>query len=148
LFQVFVTDLWTDHTPWPFNQLPRSYSFLVKHGSLWKITYYGTAPRVVHQPHFAATATFIARLVIYHQMFLLYIIKGSPWLSRNLRGLLGPYICNATWGTLFELHLWNPSVIHQYASFVQLAALSNCYIISLKKNYKIYFSSFIPCLLL
>ncbi|TVU09593.1 hypothetical protein EJB05_43077, partial [Eragrostis curvula] len=63
LLSVFVTDLWTDHTPWPFNQLPRSYSFLVKHGPLWKMTYYGTAPRVVHQPHFAATSTFIAREV-------------------------------------------------------------------------------------
>ncbi|WOK94361.1 putative monogalactosyldiacylglycerol synthase 1, chloroplastic isoform X1 [Canna indica] len=62
-YQVFVTDLWTDHTPWPFNQLPRSYNFLVKHGALWKMTYYGTAPRLVHQPHFAATSTFIAREV-------------------------------------------------------------------------------------
>ncbi|KAG1326478.1 Monogalactosyldiacylglycerol synthase 1, chloroplastic [Cocos nucifera] len=44
-YQVFVTDLWTDHTPWPFNQLPRSYNFLVKHGTLWKMTYYGSAPR-------------------------------------------------------------------------------------------------------
>ncbi|KAK1323469.1 hypothetical protein QJS10_CPA02g01350 [Acorus calamus] len=60
-YQVFVTDLWTDHTPWPFNQLPRSYNFLVKHGPLWKMTYYGSAPRLVHQPHFAATSTFIAR---------------------------------------------------------------------------------------
>nr|CAD1825031.1 unnamed protein product [Ananas comosus var. bracteatus] len=63
-YQVFITDLWTDHTPWPFNQLPRSYNFLVKHGTLWKMTYYGTAPRLVHQPHFAATATFIAREVV------------------------------------------------------------------------------------
>ncbi|KAF3446164.1 hypothetical protein FNV43_RR11343 [Rhamnella rubrinervis] len=62
-YQVFVTDLWTDHTPWPFNQLPRSYNFLVKHGTLWKMTYYGTAPRVVHQSNFAATSTFIAREV-------------------------------------------------------------------------------------
>ncbi|KAG6486897.1 hypothetical protein ZIOFF_055478 [Zingiber officinale] len=46
-YQVFVTDLWTEHTPWPFNQLPRSYNFLVKHGALWKMTYYGTAPRLV-----------------------------------------------------------------------------------------------------
>ncbi|RDX95258.1 putative monogalactosyldiacylglycerol synthase, chloroplastic, partial [Mucuna pruriens] len=60
-YQVFVTDLWSDHTPWPFNQLPRSYSFLVKHGPLWRMTYYGTAPRVVHQSNFAATGTFIAR---------------------------------------------------------------------------------------
>ncbi|KAH9760255.1 Monogalactosyldiacylglycerol synthase 1 [Citrus sinensis] len=60
-YQVFVTDLWSDHTPWPFNQLPRSYNFLVKHGPLWKMTYYGTAPRVIHQSNFAATSTFIAR---------------------------------------------------------------------------------------
>lgn len=62
-YQVFVTDLWTDHTPWPFNQLPRSYSFLVKHGPLWKMTYYASAPRVVHQSNFAATSAFIAREV-------------------------------------------------------------------------------------
>ncbi|XP_042505962.1 monogalactosyldiacylglycerol synthase, chloroplastic-like isoform X2 [Macadamia integrifolia] len=62
-YQVFVTDLWSDHTPWPFNQLPRSYNFLVKHGPLWKLTYYGSAPRVVHQSNFAATSTFIAREV-------------------------------------------------------------------------------------
>ncbi|KAF3787185.1 A Probable monogalactosyldiacylglycerol synthase [Nymphaea thermarum] len=62
-YQVYVTDLWSDHTPWPFNQLPRSYNFLVKHGALWKMTYYGSAPRLVHQPHFAATSAFIAREV-------------------------------------------------------------------------------------
>lgn len=60
-YQVFVTDLWTDHTPWPFNQLPRSYNFLVKHGTLWKMTYYGSSPRLVHQSNFAATSAFIAR---------------------------------------------------------------------------------------
>ncbi|XP_076901305.1 monogalactosyldiacylglycerol synthase, chloroplastic-like isoform X2 [Bidens hawaiensis] len=62
-YEVSVTDLWTDHTPWPFNQLPRSYNFLVKHGSLWRMTYYASAPRVVHQSNFAATSTFIAREV-------------------------------------------------------------------------------------
>lgn len=62
-YQVFVTDLWSEHTPWPFNQLPRSYNFLVKHGSLWKMTYYGTAPRVVHQSNLAATSAFVAREV-------------------------------------------------------------------------------------
>ncbi|KAL3818436.1 hypothetical protein ACJIZ3_004341 [Penstemon smallii] len=62
-YQVFITDLWTEHTPWPFNQLPRSYNFLVKHGTLWRMTYYATAPRVVHRTNFAATSTFIAREV-------------------------------------------------------------------------------------
>ncbi|RHN39728.1 putative monogalactosyldiacylglycerol synthase [Medicago truncatula] len=45
-YQVFITDLWSEHTPWPFNQIPKSYSFLVKHGPLWRMTYYGTAPRL------------------------------------------------------------------------------------------------------
>lgn len=62
-YQVYVTDLWSEHTPWPFNQLPRSYNFLVKHGPLWKMMYYGTAPRVIHQSNFAATSVFIAREV-------------------------------------------------------------------------------------
>lgn len=62
-YQVFITDLWTDHTPWPFNQLPRSYNFLVKHGTLWRMTYYVTAPKVIHQSNFAATSAFIAREV-------------------------------------------------------------------------------------
>ncbi|KAG8381950.1 hypothetical protein BUALT_Bualt05G0025900 [Buddleja alternifolia] len=60
---VFVTDLWTDHTPWPFNQGPKSYNFLVKHGTLWRMAYYASTPRVIHQSYFAATSTFIARKV-------------------------------------------------------------------------------------
>lgn len=63
-YQVTITDLWTEHTPWPFNQLPKSYSFLVKHNTLWKATFHGTAPRFVHQPHFAFTSVFIARKVM------------------------------------------------------------------------------------
>lgn len=63
-YQVSITDLWTEHTPWPFNQLPKSYSFLVKHDTLWKATFHGTAPRFVHQPHFAFTSVFIARKVM------------------------------------------------------------------------------------
>ncbi|XP_042423306.1 probable monogalactosyldiacylglycerol synthase 1, chloroplastic [Zingiber officinale] len=78
-YQVFVTDLWTEHTPWPFNQLPRSYNFLVKHGALWKMTYYGTAPRLVHQPHFAATSTFIARL----ECFLVFIFPTPCFTSET-----------------------------------------------------------------
>ncbi|XP_057957139.1 monogalactosyldiacylglycerol synthase, chloroplastic isoform X2 [Malania oleifera] len=62
-YKVSVTDLWTEHTPWPFNQLPRSYNFLVKHGTLWKMTYYGTAPRVVHHTNFAASSAIVAREV-------------------------------------------------------------------------------------
>ncbi|KAJ7520477.1 hypothetical protein O6H91_19G007600 [Diphasiastrum complanatum] len=63
LRQVTIVDLWKEHTPWPFNQAPRAYNFLVKHEALWKLTFYGSAPRVVHQSNFAATSVFIAREV-------------------------------------------------------------------------------------
>uniref|UniRef100_A0A0V0HNB3 Putative monogalactosyldiacylglycerol synthase, chloroplastic-like n=1 Tax=Solanum chacoense TaxID=4108 RepID=A0A0V0HNB3_SOLCH len=62
-YQVFVTDLWTDHTLRPFNQLSRSYNFLVKYDPLWRMKYYASVPRVVHQSNFAATSAFIARKV-------------------------------------------------------------------------------------
>ncbi|KAJ6732208.1 MONOGALACTOSYLDIACYLGLYCEROL SYNTHASE 1 CHLOROPLASTIC [Salix purpurea] len=77
--QVFITDLWSEHTPWPFNQLPRSYNFLVKHKALWKMTYYGTAPRVIHQSNFAATSTFIARWDFLSSLhiYLLVIFPGA-----------------------------------------------------------------------
>ena len=48
--QVDIVDLWSDHTFYPFNQIPRSYSFAVAHPYLWRITYGVTNPRVVHVP--------------------------------------------------------------------------------------------------
>lgn len=61
VFQVSIVDAWKEHTPYPFNQLPKSYSFLVKHESLWKIAFYSTKPRFVHQPQMAATSALVAR---------------------------------------------------------------------------------------
>jgi len=46
---------------YPFNQLPKSYSFLVKHESLWRMAFHSTKPRFVHQPQMAATSAFVAR---------------------------------------------------------------------------------------
>ena len=37
-FAVDSVDIWTEHTPWPFNQLPKSYGFLVKHAMLWRVS--------------------------------------------------------------------------------------------------------------
>ena len=42
-------DLWSDHTPWPYNQIPKSYSFLVKNSFLWRFGYYTQQPRFVHR---------------------------------------------------------------------------------------------------
>ncbi|KAH9304632.1 hypothetical protein KI387_009036, partial [Taxus chinensis] len=62
-YKVHVTDLFKEHTPWPFNQMPRSYNFLVKHETLWKVAFHGTVPRCVHCPQLAAAAAFIASKV-------------------------------------------------------------------------------------
>jgi 1,2-diacylglycerol 3-beta-galactosyltransferase len=48
-FAVECLDIWTHHTPWPFNALPQSYSFLVGNPALWRISYYGQQPRAVHR---------------------------------------------------------------------------------------------------
>jgi len=61
--QISVVDAWKDHTPFPFNQMPKSYSFLVKHESLWRMAFHATKPRFVHQPQMAATSAFVAREV-------------------------------------------------------------------------------------
>eukprot|EP01018_Ginkgo_biloba_P006724 Gb_01081 [translate_table: standard] len=60
-YKVYVTDLWKEHTPWPFNQIPKSYNFLVKHETLWKVAFHGSIPRCIHCPHLAATSALIAR---------------------------------------------------------------------------------------
>lgn len=46
--QVDVVDVWTEHTPWPFNRMPQSYGFMVKHSFLWWTSYTLTQPRCVH----------------------------------------------------------------------------------------------------
>ena len=48
-FEVRSVDMWAAHTPWPFSEMPRSYSFLVKHALLWRLSYYTQQPRCVHR---------------------------------------------------------------------------------------------------
>lgn len=60
-YRVYVTDLWKEHTPWPFNQISRSYNFLVRHETLWKVAFHGTVPRCIHCPQFVAASALIAR---------------------------------------------------------------------------------------
>lgn len=35
--QIDVCDIWTHYTPWPCNQLPKSYNFMVKYSILWRL---------------------------------------------------------------------------------------------------------------
>ena len=44
-FEVDVTDIWTVHAKWPFNQMVPYYRFLAKHPILWRAMYtYGLFP--------------------------------------------------------------------------------------------------------
>lgn len=59
--QVLIVDMWKEHTPAPWNTMPDSYSFLVKHGMLWRLSYHSIQPRMIHVPYFCAMRAFIGR---------------------------------------------------------------------------------------
>lgn len=62
-FKVDVVDLWTAHTPWPFNELPKSYSFMVKYPFIWRANFTLTQPRIVHVPLATASAAIVGASV-------------------------------------------------------------------------------------
>jgi hypothetical protein len=57
--QVDYVDIWTNHTPYPFNQLPQSYSYLVQNPVLWRLGYYFHQPRLMHN-----TAQYTTSLIV------------------------------------------------------------------------------------
>jgi 1,2-diacylglycerol 3-beta-galactosyltransferase len=59
-YHVDVVDLWTAHTPWPFNQLPKSYSFMVKYPFIWRANFTISQPRIVHVPMTTIAASIVA----------------------------------------------------------------------------------------
>jgi 1,2-diacylglycerol 3-beta-galactosyltransferase len=62
-FEVRSVDMWAAHTPWPFSQLPKSYSFLVRHALLWRLSYYTQQPRCVHRSTQRAVGAWVAARV-------------------------------------------------------------------------------------
>lgn len=60
-YRVLIVDMWKEHTPAPWNTMPDSYSFLVKHGMLWRLAYHSIQPRMIHVPYFCAMRAFIGR---------------------------------------------------------------------------------------
>lgn len=56
--QVLIVDMWVEHTPWPFNQLPNSYSFMVHHGWMWRFAYHSIQPPMVHMPYMSCIHAF------------------------------------------------------------------------------------------
>ncbi|GBG79232.1 hypothetical protein CBR_g29284 [Chara braunii] len=121
MYKVFVIDLWKDHTPWPFNQLPKSYSFLVKNEYLWKFAFHASAPRLVHEFNFTTTGTFIAREMA--KAFTKYqpdvIVSVHPLMQHvplrilRSRGLLGriPFTTVIT-----DLNSCHPTWFHKHVT--------------------------------
>ncbi|CAL5225228.1 g8016 [Coccomyxa viridis] len=62
-FQVDYVDVWTNHTPYPFNQLPKTYSFMVRNSLMWRIGYYGQQPRFIHVPTQTVSSLFVSKQV-------------------------------------------------------------------------------------
>lgn len=69
-YRVLVVDMWAEHTPYPFSELPNSYSFLVQHGFLWRFTYHLLQPRMVHMPYMSGIHAFTASHL--HKAFDMY----------------------------------------------------------------------------
>ena len=61
--QVDYVDVWSHWTPYPFNELPKTYSFMVKNPSIWRMGYYVQQPRVVHYPTSVVTSLMVARKI-------------------------------------------------------------------------------------
>eukprot|EP00873_Tetraselmis_striata_P002907 jgi/Tetstr1/423171/TSEL_013939.t1 len=49
-YTVEIVDFWTKHTSWPTNQVPKTYSFMMKNAWMWRIAFNVTQPRIVHVP--------------------------------------------------------------------------------------------------
>jgi 1,2-diacylglycerol 3-beta-galactosyltransferase len=60
-YTIEVIDFWTYHTPWPFNQMPKTYSFMVQYSFLWRMAFTSTQPRLVHIPMSTATSAWVGR---------------------------------------------------------------------------------------
>ena len=63
-FKIDIVDLWSHHTPWPYNEFPKSYSFMVKYPFIWRMNFTISQPRFVHVPlssvMYAASAPLIS----------------------------------------------------------------------------------------
>jgi 1,2-diacylglycerol 3-beta-galactosyltransferase len=68
--QIDIVDMWKEHTPPPFSNMPDTYSLLVKHAVLWRLSYEITQPRWFHVPYLAFCGLFMRGGL--HKAFELY----------------------------------------------------------------------------
>jgi len=69
-FEVDIVDLWSDYTTYPFNRMPGTYSFLVKHAWMYWLIFTISNPRWMHMAYFTLVLLFIHDKVV--QMFEQY----------------------------------------------------------------------------
>mmetsp|Transcript_33368 Transcript_33368/g.99359 ORF Transcript_33368/g.99359 Transcript_33368/m.99359 type:complete len:576 (-) Transcript_33368:456-2183(-) len=62
-YEILIEDMWMDHTPPPFCDMPKSYSFLVQHSFLWWASYVVMQPKWVHVPYLRAAHAFIGKAI-------------------------------------------------------------------------------------
>ncbi len=102
-------DIWSHYTPYPFNQIPRSYSFMVAHPALWRFNYYLQQPRWVHVPTQRMWAPFVSRQA--RPPFTARIFSPGVWArSTVLREAGSPHFCivlshRARYGTLLRTRM-------------------------------------------
>ncbi len=69
-FSFNIVDLWTNHSPWPFCNMPKSYFFLVKHPWLWRLNFRCSEPNFIHEFMFSGYEAIVERR--FRQAFLDY----------------------------------------------------------------------------
>lgn len=79
--QLDMVDLWSDHSPWPHNTVPQSYSFLVKYPFLWWLSYTLTQPRFVHR-----TISLVTGWQVGHRVAM---VRGSGGMLSWDQGFMG-----------------------------------------------------------
>ncbi|GAX80944.1 hypothetical protein CEUSTIGMA_g8379.t1 [Chlamydomonas eustigma] len=60
-YDVLIEDIWKDHTPAPFNRVPDTYSFMVRHAFLWWFSYVVMQPRWVHSPYLRLVHSLVSK---------------------------------------------------------------------------------------
>lgn len=62
-FEISIVDLWSNYTPWPHNQLPKTYSTMVKYPILWRAAYGMTSPKLIHVPQLRIVRAMVGHTV-------------------------------------------------------------------------------------
>ena len=79
-FEVVILDLWTDSSPWPMNQMPKGYSFMVRYPFLWRLNFRGFWPSWVHGPTLFMTHKVAGRAYakVFHELQPDLVVSVHP----------------------------------------------------------------------